>query len=64
MGDVNLQNVVNILQIVSTLEPAVVAAILALVQKMEGKSTADILAEADSTWADVAAQAKKELGIA
>jgi len=57
-----LSQIVNIMQIVSTLEPAVVGAILSLVQKMEGRTTEDILAEADANWAAIAAEAKKQLG--
>lgn len=58
-----LDQVVKIVNLVSVLEPPVLAALLALIQKMEGKTTEEILAEADQNWAQIGAEARKQLGL-
>jgi hypothetical protein len=56
------EQIIQIIQLVSVLEPPVVAAVMALLQKLQGKSTDEILGEADSIWDGVRAAALKELG--
>ena len=58
----NITQVLNLLNIIAVLEPVAQNAILAFVQKLEGKTTDEILNEADSIWADVLSTAQAEQG--
>lgn len=51
---------IQIIGIITTLEPAAFALIAALTQKLQGKSDAEVLAEDAATWSDVVAKAHAE----
>ena len=54
----NTNMVLEILQIVLSLEPAALALVLSLVNGLNGKADAAVLAEDSSTWATILANAK------
>lgn len=56
------QEVIAILTLVNGLEPPVVAFFKNLLQQAQGKTGDEFLAEADTIWAQVKANAQKELG--
>ncbi|HUK88388.1 MAG TPA: hypothetical protein VLT85_12040 [Terriglobales bacterium] len=58
----SLQTAVEILQLVNTLEPAAIGLVKSLLENLQGKTTAEILAEADGIWQSVVDAAEKELG--
>jgi hypothetical protein len=56
-----LEQAVQILALANTLEPTVFKYILALMEKGQGKTLEQLLGEADSIWAQMKANADKEL---
>lgn len=56
-----LQTAIQVLTIINTLEPPAVALVKTFLDKLQGKTTAEILDEADGIWQDVIDTAKKEI---
>jgi len=56
------QEAIQILSLVSTLEPPTVAFFKSLLEQAQGKTGDQFLAEADTIWAQIKANAQKELG--
>lgn len=54
--------VIALLQLANSLEPPVLAFIKNLMQQGQGKTGDEFLAEADTIWAQIKANAQKELG--
>ncbi len=57
-----MNDAIVILQLINTLEPTAIALIKTFLTNLQGKSTAEILAEADATWQSVIDTAKQEIG--
>lgn len=56
-----LEQAVQILSLANTLEPVVFKYIMTLMEKAQGKTLEELTADADSIWAQVKANAEKEL---
>lgn len=53
---------IAILQLINTLEPAAVELVKTFLTSLQGKTTEQIIAEADATWHSVIDEANKQLG--
>ena len=62
MNPTQTQNILSILQIALTAEPAVLSAITTFIQSTQGKSAEEIIAATDAIWDSVTATANKEIG--
>lgn len=64
MDPAKTQNVLAILQIALTAEPAVLQAIMTFVQKTQGRPVAEIVAATDAMWANIGRSAQAEIDAA
>lgn len=55
----NLEAALKVLSILNTLEPVAAAAVIQFLNRLEGKSTDEILNQSDAIWADIIDTAKK-----
>jgi len=58
----NAEEVIQLVQLANALEPPVLAFIKNMMQQGQGKTGDEFLAEADTIWAQIKANAQKELG--
>lgn len=58
----NLTEVINLLNSIALLEPVAQNAIMQFIQRLEDKSTDEILNESDAIWSEVLDTAKREQG--
>lgn len=58
----DIQAITQILTLANTLEPSVLKYIMTLMEKAQGKTLEELTGEADSIWAQIKANADKELG--
>ncbi len=56
------EEAIQLIQLANSLEPPVIAFIKNLMQQGQGKTGDEFLAEADTIWAQIKANAQKELG--
>jgi len=60
-GGVTVNEAIAILTLINTLEPAAIALVKTFLTSLSGKTTAEILAEADSTWQSIIDEANNQL---
>jgi len=56
------EDIIQLMSLANSLEPPVLAFIKSMMQQGQGKTGDEFLAEADTIWAQIKANAQKELG--